>query len=111
MRTDTENLDLAPKTGKRVRNYDEWKTHPDYMLRPPTLDAGKMSPRLVEWNDWLPPILLLAFKTPHGKTVHLCDYASAGEAGTPYLSWLPIRNAPRAEFSRGNPLRSGRVCT
>lgn len=34
---------------------------------------------------------------------------SAGEAGTPYQTWLPVKNAPRmTSFSRSNPLRSVR---
>lgn len=100
------NLDLAQKGKKKARDFDGWKPHADYMLKPPELDAKTMKGRLVEWADWLAPILLLAFKAPDGKTVHLCDYASAGETGTPYLSWLPVKNAPKAAFSRENPLRS-----
>ena len=52
---------------------------------------------------------LLECKTYDGKTIRLCDFASAGEVGTPYLSWLSIKNAPKAgEFSTTNPLRSSR---
>jgi len=102
------NLKLAPKGRKRTRDYDEWKPGADLMLKVPALDATRMKGRLTEWKDWHAPMLLLEFDAANGKTVRLCDYGSAGEVGTPYLSWLPIRNAPATEFSMENPLRSGR---
>ncbi|MBI5209919.1 MAG: glycoside hydrolase family 127 protein [Elusimicrobia bacterium] len=52
------------------------------------------------------PILLLRFPTADGKAVTLCDFASAGSAGTPYVSWLPVRGARPARFSREAPLRA-----
>ena len=103
------NLELAPKRWTKIRDYDEWKAHPNRVLKVPPLDAGRMKGHAVDWRDWLPPILLMEFEAVDGERVCLCDYGSAGEAGTPYVSWLPIRNAPTGvAFARDNPLRSAR---
>jgi uncharacterized protein len=99
------NLDNATR-GDQVRNDKEWHSASD-MLSVPPIDARHMSPKRVEWPDWLPPLLLLELQAPDGKTVRLCDFGSAGEAGTPYRSWLPVRHSPEpVEFSKRNPLRS-----
>ena len=99
------NLDLA-KPGIAIRDYDEWKSRIDYGLNVPALDARRMRPRLVGWYDWFPPVLLVECEAASGEVVRLCDYGSAGEVGTPYMSWLPVGNAPRGAFSRQNPLPS-----
>ena len=44
-----------------------------------------------------------------GRSVRLCDFASAGVGGTPYRSWLEVRNVGKTPFSRTEPLRSGRI--
>ena len=42
----------------------------------------------------------------NGSTVTLCDFASAGAAGNPYVSWLPVEGLPEpAAVSRDNPWR------
>jgi DUF1680 family protein len=71
----------------------------------PRLSADAFSGKLVEWKESLPPILLLELPSEKG-TVRLCDFASAGQAGSPYRSWLPIARVSKTEFSRANPLRS-----
>jgi len=110
------NLHNAPKK-KVIRDSENWKIRDpahwkltDPKLRPPAIDARNIKPRVVTWDDWMPPALLVEFKVAGGKTVRLCDFGSAGEAGTPYLSWLPVRHAPPAPgFSRDNPLRTSRI--
>jgi DUF1680 family protein len=73
----------------------------------PPLSLKTLKVKQATWTDWLPPKLLLEVKTAGGKTVHLCDFASAGEAGTPYCSWLPVTHCPPAQpFTPTNPLRS-----
>ncbi len=63
--------------------------------------------RKASWDDWLPPELLLECRTPDGTPVFLCDFGSAGSAGTPYDSWLPMTGLPRpASFDRSNPERT-----
>ena len=74
----------------------------DCMLNVPRLDAPTMKPGRVQWSDWLPPVLLLEFEAADGRIVRLCDFGSAGEAGTPYLSWLPIK--PTGSFYRALPM-------
>lgn len=76
-------------------------------LRPPSLDVTTLKCRAVKWRDWHAPEMLFRAEAANGKTVHLCDYASAGETGTPYHSWLPVKHAPTTpKFTRENPLRS-----
>ena len=102
------NLENATKRKKLVRDPAHWEPT-DCALSVPPLDARNLRPKRVSWNDWLPPVLLLECKAASGKTVRLCDFGSAGEAGTPYLSWLPIKRCPKAnEFSKTSPLRTSR---
>jgi hypothetical protein len=103
------NLDLAAGRPSAVRTYETWKTQENTVLDVPALDARTMEGRLVDWDDWLPPWMLFAFEAADGCTVRLCDFASAGETGVLYRSWLPVENAPGPfAFTRENPLRSGR---
>ena len=74
----------------------------------PTLDAAKLSGKQVSFEGRLEPWMLIEFTSVDGKPLRLCDFGSAGQAGTPYVSWLKVDNAPKAEFSTQNPLRSGR---
>ena len=51
--------------------------------------------------------LLLRFPTDGGKGITLCDFAHAGAAGNPYVSWLTSEKSyPPATFSRARPLRN-----
>ena len=50
------------------------------------------------------PLLTLRVPTERGDLT-LCDFASAGAAGTPSLSWLPFEGLQPVAFSRDNPLR------
>lgn len=74
----------------------------------PALDASNLSGTMVSYKGRVAPILLMEFEAADGKALRLCDFGSAGQAGTPYISWLKVDNAPGAEFSQMNPLRSGR---
>ncbi|OPZ30557.1 MAG: Non-reducing end beta-L-arabinofuranosidase [Lentisphaerae bacterium ADurb.BinA184] len=60
----------------------------------PALDPGRLDGREAAWPHWLPPALLLDVRAADGGRVHLCDFASAGNGGSPYISWLPL--APEA---------------
>lgn len=103
------NLKHAEKGKLQVRDVAKWDPV-TCMLDIPTIDVKRMKSKRVQWADWLPPLLLLEFKAADGRTVHLCDFGSAGEAGTPYCSWLPVTSCPEAPgFSRENPLRTLRV--
>ena len=50
------------------------------------------------------PIRLLQAQSPDGRTIHLCDFATAGACGTYYQSWLPMQNVPPAAFTLTAPL-------
>jgi hypothetical protein len=77
------------------------------MLGIPPIDVRDLRPKLIQWDDWLPPLLFMEAATKNGKTVRLCDFGSAGEVGTPYRSWLPAERRPEAvRFSKTNPLRT-----
>jgi DUF1680 family protein len=70
----------------------------DTTATPEVLSAGT--------KDGLSPILRLRLKTKDGKPVTLCDFASAGAAGNPYISWLPSSGLQPVKFDRENPLRT-----
>ena len=77
----------------------------------PALDARRLRLEPAAWPHWLAPVTLLQCTAADGRTLRLCDFASAGESGTPYRSWLPVANAAGAlpEFfapPRGRRLRA-----
>ncbi|MCG3198419.1 MAG: hypothetical protein GHCLOJNM_02919 [bacterium] len=51
-----------------------------------------------EPSDKFPPMALVEGKGTDDRTVRLRDFATAGAAGTEYLSWLPVENAPPPLF-------------
>jgi len=75
---------------------------PDKM---PTLDAAKLSGKIIECSQRLPPFLLMEFLAEGGRTVRLCDFGSAGTGGSPYRSWLAVKGVSPVEFSSRHPLR------
>jgi len=78
----------------------------------PVLNGAALRLRRVTDRRWLQPWLLMETKAANGMPVRLCDFASAGMAGTAYETWLPVNDAPRpVPFSRENPLRSRRHST
>lgn len=93
--------------GPILLTYDRWLNEID-PKEIPTLDAQGLKGRPTDGDDWLPTIVDLEFKGKSGRKVRLCDFASTGEGGSPYISWLKVMNVPRTPFSRENPLRSGR---
>ncbi|MSR84085.1 MAG: hypothetical protein EXS58_14375 [Candidatus Latescibacteria bacterium] len=75
----------------------------------PELDARGLKGRLLAGTPELPTMVLAEYQATDGRKLRLCDFASAGEGGSPYISWLKVRNAPSTPYSPANPLRSGRV--
>ena len=73
----------------------------------PTLDARKLHGQISSWTGRHPPFLLLDFATVDGRMLRLCDFASAGDGGAPYLSWLKVDGAAPALF-RGDRKISSR---
>jgi DUF1680 family protein len=74
----------------------------------PILKAGRLKLKAVEERTWLKPWILLEATAQDGRKLRLCDFGSAGAAGNPYKSWLPVsfREKPGAVFSPENPLRT-----
>ena len=58
----------------------------------PALDAHALAGTVVSRPYRLPPMLLMDFPTSDGQTLTLCDFGSAGEGGSPYQSWLPVKH-------------------
>jgi len=72
----------------------------------PVLDL-RVAPKIVRgWTRPPKPLVLLRFATADGKTLTLCDFATAGITGTRYVSWLPAQGFAPASFSKSNPMRS-----
>jgi DUF1680 family protein len=72
----------------------------------PTLDAARLRETEVACRRPPLPLLLLKLSADNGEDLVLCDYATAGAAGTSYVSWLPIRGAVLQAFTRENPSRT-----
>lgn len=91
--------------GPTLLTYDRRfnKMDPDQV--PPLNATDLANGKLVEFDGWLSPILLMAFTATDGRAVRLCDFASAGIGGSPYRSWLHVNGTTPAAFSRANPLR------
>jgi DUF1680 family protein len=105
------NLHLSADGERKAWPEDPWRPFDREMLTIPALDAKALRCQPVSWSDWLPPLLLLEVTAADGRVVRLCDYGSAGEAGTPYVTWLPVVHAPApALFARDNPLRVAVSC-
>jgi DUF1680 family protein len=67
----------------------------------PALDLSRLAEAKVSFPtnpgpeaDLLAPWLLVAMPAQGGRSVRLCDFASAGVAGTRYRSWLPALHLP-----------------
>ncbi len=61
----------------------------------PTLDARGLMGKRIAWDGEIPPLLLMEFEAIDGHKLRLCDFGSAGEGGSPYMSWLRIINADK----------------
>jgi hypothetical protein len=74
----------------------------------PTLDVSSMKGRLLKNEQRLPTIVKMRLTDAGGRCLTVCDFGSAGEGGSPYRSWLRMKNIPKTRFTRQNPLRSNR---
>ena len=54
----------------------------------PALDTGKLDASPAESHGQFQPIILLKVRAADGRSVNLCDFATAGGYGTNYRSWL-----------------------
>ena len=79
------------------------------MLDVQLLDAAKMHGRMLPAAGKTPPILMMEFTAADGQTVVLRDYATAGEGGAFYTSWLKVKNTAPTPFSEAHPWRTARA--
>ena len=63
----------------------------------PALSPGSLAFEPEDWDGSSPPWLLVRVPTADGRTMRLCDFASAGGSGTEYRSWLPVDGQYAAE--------------
>jgi hypothetical protein len=72
----------------------------------PVIDLSQPCVSAKPGNAFPSPSILKTFRTIDGKTVTLCDFASAGMAGNRYVSWLKAEPLPKsATFDKRNPWR------
>ena len=95
--------------GPLLLAYDPHHQDADCRERP-MLDSSSLKLRPVSDPRWIKPWLLFETTAVDGTRMRLCDYASAGVAGTAYATWLPVRftRPPETQFGKQNPLRSQR---
>jgi DUF1680 family protein len=72
----------------------------------PEFDAAMMNESIVSGDGSLaPPLLRMECSSLDGKKVRLRDFATAGDRGLSYLSWLKVEHVEPAQFSVFNPMR------
>jgi DUF1680 family protein len=72
----------------------------------PVLDLANFRLRSVDQAGvWV----AVDYKGDGGEGLRLCDFARAGQGGSPYLSWLRAVGGQKTRFGRQAPLRSRRV--
>ncbi len=75
----------------------------------PPLDVKRLTYTSLPCEGRFPPMVLLRFTGTDGRTVDLCDFATAGAYGTEYRSWLTAVNAPPPPFHLRRPEDKARV--
>ena len=53
--------------------------------------------------------ILLRLNAADGRTIFLCDFATAGAAGTNYRTWLPISNVKELSLEKLSPFNPNQV--
>jgi len=71
----------------------------------PKLDASRLDGRVVHWPGRMQPVLLMEFTGSEGQPLRLVDFGSAGEGGTPYLSWLTVNSEGNALPEYFSPIK------
>jgi uncharacterized protein len=71
----------------------------------PVVDADSLKQMTIAENtNAIQPWVLYRVPVAGASDLFLCDFTSAGSAGTPYCSWLPARGFTPGEFSREVPV-------
>ena len=79
-------------TGPILLAYDQ--RFNDGKTLPSTMKLSGLTVTETECEDtiWPSPNLLLETEAENGERVVLCDFATAGQTGTTYTTWLPTEN-------------------
>lgn len=97
------NLGLLPNRND-VQRQANWRAEVENradirkLLDMPVLNPVGLKLRKAAWKEWAEPMLLVKCDTVGGGELHLCDFASAGDTGSPYLSWLPYAHQEEIEL-------------
>jgi hypothetical protein len=106
------NLKIKLLAQKNDKSKDHW-INVGSIIPPgapePEFDAAKMDSTLAAANIATAPIVLIDVTGANGKPVRLRDFATAGEGGVTYTSWLKVKNASPTPFSETNPWRNTKV--
>jgi len=76
----------------------------------PKLDLRQAPVRVTGWLREPKPMLLMRYGTADGKGITLCDFATAGATGRPYVSWLPVPRGKSPVRSGWPPVEPGQRC-
>jgi len=89
-----DDLQRHAAWGAEIKNKAEIRD----LINVPALGAVGLKLRKSRWKEWAEPMLLVKCAASDGTEIHLCDFASAGDTGSPYLSWLPYADADVASL-------------
>ncbi len=105
----------AVYVGPILLAYDQ-RCNPDDAFSPldpgalPSLDVGRIALQPVEGEAGrFPTLVEYEARGGDGRTMRLCDYATAGALGTAYRAWLPVTNALPAWLAPVHPTRDAAV--
>ena len=65
---------------------------PANFLGVPELNGNPLQLFPAKCKNWMHPLMLFQVRAARGEKVYLCDFGSAGEGGSPYVTWLPIKH-------------------
>jgi len=88
------------------------RLNPERAEDSPVIETAKLNEmKLAKVSTWLKPLMSFETTAIDGKPITLCDFASAGMAGNPYETWLPLDLPfqPPKEFTQANPMRTFRT--
>ncbi len=72
----------------------------------PLLDPGNLSYTMESWSNEPAPWVLLGLRAADGRELRLCDFATAGAAGTHYRSWLGVSGVETMPAEMQSPFAS-----
>jgi hypothetical protein len=74
----------------------------------PELDGARLHGVAENSARCFKPWVLLQFAGANASSIRLRDFATAGAYGTPYKTWLPVRNVKPVRYDRRRPVWTNR---